>query len=167
MPIVSKKEFRFIGNPHLWLLLTQTATWQSNHTILPSSVKATLKYMTDTFCWTKFRGGQNILFTVGVIWGWLPEASLIQVSFKMWNSTRSKSPLTQFQMTKLNGLMTCKVEKNKGISTKVKKQTIQGTVWRRRSFLMQCEANIWIFEYIWIFIDKYIHSPNYLWIFQS
>ena len=31
----------------------------------------------------------------------------------------------------------------------------------------QCVANIQIFKYIRIFIDKYIHLPKYLWIFQE
>ena len=31
----------------------------------------------------------------------------------------------------------------------------------------QCVANIRIFKYIRIFIDEYIHSPKYLWIFSK
>ena len=33
--------------------------------------------------------------------------------------------------------------------------------------MVQCVANIWIFEYIRIFIDKYIHSFKYWWIFPK
>ena len=32
---------------------------------------------------------------------------------------------------------------------------------------IQCVANTRIFEYIQIFIDKYIHSPKYSWIFSK
>ena len=33
--------------------------------------------------------------------------------------------------------------------------------------LFQCVANIWIFQYIQIFIDKYNHLPKYLWVFPE
>ena len=32
---------------------------------------------------------------------------------------------------------------------------------------MHCVANIWIFEYIRIFVDKYIHLFKYSWIFPT
>ena len=41
---------------------TQTATWQPNHTILTSSVKAILNAMIDTVFWGPSLGGIRILY---------------------------------------------------------------------------------------------------------
>ena len=55
---------------------TKTATWKPNHTILTSSVTATLKAMTDTVILDKALEWQDFfLFTERVLWGWLARPS--------------------------------------------------------------------------------------------
>ena len=43
----------------------------------------------------------------------------------------------------------------------------EGHVGDKQGDTHQCVANIRIFKYIQLFINKYIHSPKYLWIFFS
>ena len=62
---------------------TQKATWQPNHTILTSSVKAILKAMIDTGFLRPSLGGVSEFFNNGrrflqrerVLWGWLADPS--------------------------------------------------------------------------------------------
>ena len=59
-----QSKFNFWNQVHpkiafLCLLWTQTATWRPNYTVLTSSVKATLKAMTNTVFWHQVRGGQK------------------------------------------------------------------------------------------------------------
>ena len=65
-------------------LLTQTGTWQKNHSVLTSSVKEILKGMINTVFGTKFRGGLNFFF-IKVGGFYQQEWELAKPSFKYFH----------------------------------------------------------------------------------